>query len=539
MSQILIDIDPQFVVKNLLSGRENQNQIMARLVVNPGSPVAWEIQLKPGENSIGRGSANDYTIADPSVSGCHCQIVVENGGTVIKDLGSTNGTYINRTPVQEAALQHGQTIHLGGVELLFYTDAPASAASPAGGLGATPPPVPLPAFAPLGRPEPLDMAAPGGPPGNMEMSPLAPSTPIGSETRVAPPPSLVAPRPVPSLRPTVSVIASRPAATASAPVASPPIPRPLPPAAAGAAFVAGPHNCKFHPKTPGRFFCNKCHLYFCELCVTVREAGGAQGKFCRQCGSACVPVQVQAARPTASKGFFALMPGAFAYPFRGSGPLLLILATIVLSSLQFISAGLLAIFTKTVALGYLFVFMQNIIHATANEEEEMPGLPGLDGVFGACFRFLGCILISFGAALVLLYFAVVQEEPMAAVAILPAMVFGCIYFPMALLAVAMKNSVMAANPLVVIPAIFKVPLEYLVAIILLGAVFGVRLLGEMLIRVIFGRNAALTNSMSELFAMFGARMFWALAGVYLLTVNMRILGLLYLTKKQRLGWFSH
>jgi hypothetical protein len=140
---------------------------------------------------------------------------------------------------------------------------------------------------------------------------------------------------------------------------------------------------------------------------------------------------------------------------------------------------------------------------------------------------------------VLLYFAVVQEEPMAAIALFPAMVFGCIYFPMALLAVAMKDSVLAANPLVVMPAIFKVPLEYLVAVILLGAVFGVRLLGETVIRAIFGRNAALTSSMSELFALFGARMFWALAGVYLLTINMRILGLLYLTKKQRLGWFSH
>jgi hypothetical protein len=512
---------------------------MARLVVNPGSPVAWEIQLKPGENSIGRGPANDFKIADPSVSGCHCQIVIGNGGTVIKDLGSTNGTYINRTPVREAVLQHGQTIHLGGVELLFYTDTHASAAPLTGGVGAVPPPVPQPAFAPLGTPEPVGMAAPGGAPGKIVLSPLAPSTPIGVETRVEPPPPPAVPRPVPSLRPAVSSIAPKPAAMATAPIASPPIPRPLPSAAPVSASAAGSHNCKFHPKTPGRFLCNKCHLYFCELCVTVREVGGAQGKFCRQCGSACVPVQVQAVRPASSKGFFALVPGVFAYPFRGSGPWILILATIVLSALQFISAGLLAIFTKIVAFGYLFIFMQNIIHATANEEEEMPGLPGLDGVFGACFRFLGCVLISFGAALVLLYFAIAQEEPMAGIAIIPATVLGCIYFPMALLAVAMKDSVMAANPLVVMPAIFKVPLEYLIAVLLLGAVFGARLLGEMLIRVIFGPNALVTHSMSEFFAMFGARMFWALAGVYLLTVNMRILGLLYVTKKQKLGWFSH
>ena len=89
---------------------------MARLVVNPGSPVAWEIQLKPGTNLIGRGFANDFKIADPSVSSSHCQIVVTDQGATIKDLGSTNGTFINRAPVIEAALKSGQTLHLGGVE---------------------------------------------------------------------------------------------------------------------------------------------------------------------------------------------------------------------------------------------------------------------------------------------------------------------------------------------------------------------------------------------------------------------------------------
>src|SRR5215472_8131238 len=118
---------------------------MAKLVVNPGSPVAWEIQLKPGTNSIGRGLENDFKIADPSVSTSHCQIDVSEQGTVIRDLGSTNGTFINRAPVKEAALQPGQTLHLGGVELLFHGDglaaAPAVGAAPVGiilGMGQMP-----------------------------------------------------------------------------------------------------------------------------------------------------------------------------------------------------------------------------------------------------------------------------------------------------------------------------------------------------------------------------------------------------------------
>ena len=97
---------------------------MARLVINPGSPAAWEVQLKPGVNSLGRAQANDFLIADPSVSGTHCQIVVEGVKTTLKDLGSTNGTYLNRAPVKDAVLQTGQTIHLGGVEMAFYGDGP-------------------------------------------------------------------------------------------------------------------------------------------------------------------------------------------------------------------------------------------------------------------------------------------------------------------------------------------------------------------------------------------------------------------------------
>src|SRR5258707_5340589 len=95
---------------------------MPRLVVNQGSPGAWEIELKAGANSLGRGFANDFKINDPSVSGSHCQITVASEGATIKDLGSTNGTYVNRARVEQAPLHPGQTVHLGGVEMRDYTD---------------------------------------------------------------------------------------------------------------------------------------------------------------------------------------------------------------------------------------------------------------------------------------------------------------------------------------------------------------------------------------------------------------------------------
>jgi hypothetical protein len=101
----------------------------------------------------------------------------------------------------------------------------------------------------------------------------------------------------------------------------------------------------------------------------------------------------------------------------------------------------------------------------------------------------------------------------------------------------MKDTVLAANPLVVIPAIFKMPLEYMVAAAILMAVFGFRFLGDA-ISGVAGAVTMSTKDMSVLFVAMAIKVGWALISAYLLTVNMRILGLLYISKKQQFGWFS-
>ncbi len=451
---------------------------MARLVVNPGSPTAWEIQLKPGDNFIGRGFSNDFKLTDPSVSGSHCQINVSAAGVVIKDLGSTNGTYVNRAPIREAALQTGQSVHLGGVEMVFYADGPSPAATIQ-----TAPPVRM----------------------------------VGAPVRAT-----VAPV---AVRAAVTTTALPPPVPAAPSVTTPPMAAPM--QASG--------QCKYHPKTAGRHYCAQCQAFYCDLCVNTRTVGGSPRKFCRHCGNEVTPVQVAAAR-SVNEGFFRRLPGIFVYPFRGSGLLVLIISTIVFAALDFIGSGF-YILLKILVVGYLFAYMQNIIHATANQEEEMPDLPGMDDLFGACFRLVGAVVMSFGLAIGLAVYAFLQEAPAAMIAIIPALLFGCVYFPMALLAVAMKDSVAAANPLVVVPAIVKVPGEYLVTVILMGAVLGARIAGEAMVAFMTG-GAMMTRSMSVLFTSFAVRAVWSLVVVYLLTINMRLLGILYLTKKDRLGWFS-
>jgi pSer/pThr/pTyr-binding forkhead associated (FHA) protein len=104
---------------------------MPKLIIQSNGQPVREFPLKPGINSVGRGDVNDLQIPDPSVSTCHAEIVLEEAGVRIKDLGSTNGTFVNQQLVTEAALSAGQSFRLGGVELNLEDDAPVVAAAPA------------------------------------------------------------------------------------------------------------------------------------------------------------------------------------------------------------------------------------------------------------------------------------------------------------------------------------------------------------------------------------------------------------------------
>lgn len=347
----------------------------------------------------------------------------------------------------------------------------------------------------------------------------------------ASPARVVSPEPMAALA--AHRAATPPIVIAQEPPVPPPLKRPE-----QRVLVGSGQTCKFHPRTVGRFFCSQCQQHYCELCVNSRNAAGVMHKFCRHCGSECIPVRVELARPAGPKGFFSRLPAALVYPFRGSGPLILIASTLVFAFLGFISAGLIAILAKIVALGYLFSFMQNIIHATANQEEEMPDLPGFDDVFGGAFRLAGTVIISFCLALGLAALKFFSEVAVPNIALVVAVIFGCAYFPMAFLAVAMKDTLAAANPLVVGSAIGKAPLGYLMAALAVVGVFGLRQLGD-LTMVFLQAEGYATRSMNVLLVTLGIRAFWSFAEVYLLTVSMRVLGLLYLTNKDKFGWFEH
>ncbi|MBL9175686.1 MAG: FHA domain-containing protein [Verrucomicrobiales bacterium] len=74
--------------------------------------------------SIGRLDDNRFPIAEPSVSSHHCEVWTKGDDIVVKDLNSTNGTFINEAqiaPEKETPLRPGQTLRLGQVEFRYET----------------------------------------------------------------------------------------------------------------------------------------------------------------------------------------------------------------------------------------------------------------------------------------------------------------------------------------------------------------------------------------------------------------------------------
>jgi pSer/pThr/pTyr-binding forkhead associated (FHA) protein len=94
---------------------------MARLLIKTAGLENQVIHLKLGLNRIGRSPDNDFQIAHPTVSSTHCEILLKDGAVVVRDLDSTNGTFVNDERVGRAFLSAGQTVRLGDVELFVET----------------------------------------------------------------------------------------------------------------------------------------------------------------------------------------------------------------------------------------------------------------------------------------------------------------------------------------------------------------------------------------------------------------------------------
>jgi len=119
---------------------------MAKLVILNQGMTGRTFELVVERTTVGRVEDNTFQIADGSVSSHHAEIILRGTDIVIKDLDSTNGTFINNEKISETVLQPGQTLRFGQVELKIDDGKPVTAPAPAPApASAAPAPAPVPA----------------------------------------------------------------------------------------------------------------------------------------------------------------------------------------------------------------------------------------------------------------------------------------------------------------------------------------------------------------------------------------------------------
>jgi hypothetical protein len=299
-----------------------------------------------------------------------------------------------------------------------------------------------------------------------------------------------------------------------------------------------PSRCKYHPRSPARYSCPKCGLSFCDLCVNARAGRGQTGRFCRTCSVECLALKPVIQEEEVEQSFPQLVRSAFVYPLKGDGIMLLVgggIFFLLLDGARYLAKfalfyGLVAMLVLTVfGTGYLVSYLRRILTSSAAGENTMPDWPDFtdygSDILSPFLQFLGTVMFCFAPAIVLM-FAAPADSAWLGWTVFALVLLGGLYFPMAFAAVAMFDTVMAVNPLLIIPSILKIPLAYLLTILVFMAVLVVRWLCQTFLASVISPPI----------------LSWVVSGflgLYLLVVEVRILGLLYRTKKEELGWFNH
>jgi len=90
-----------------------------RLIVIEGPDQGRELSVERARVTIGRSLICDLVLADKAVSGTHCEIIANEKGVLLKDLGSTNGTTINDLRIREVWIRPGTVIRAGQTSLRY------------------------------------------------------------------------------------------------------------------------------------------------------------------------------------------------------------------------------------------------------------------------------------------------------------------------------------------------------------------------------------------------------------------------------------
>ena len=107
-----------------VTGVEGLPEGQALLVVKRGPNAGSRFLLDQATTSAGRHPDSDIFLDDVTVSRRHAEFRSESETFTVVDVGSLNGTYVNREPVDSASLSNGDEVQIGKFRLVFLTGTP-------------------------------------------------------------------------------------------------------------------------------------------------------------------------------------------------------------------------------------------------------------------------------------------------------------------------------------------------------------------------------------------------------------------------------
>lgn len=125
----ITDADTEEMSVDDVTAVENLPQGSAMLLVQRGPDAGSRFLLDTDVVTVGRHPDSDIFLDDISVSRRHATFTRTANGYVISDLGSLNGSYINRDRIDtDVILSGGDEVQIGKYRLIFFSGAPRTGA---------------------------------------------------------------------------------------------------------------------------------------------------------------------------------------------------------------------------------------------------------------------------------------------------------------------------------------------------------------------------------------------------------------------------
>lgn len=279
------------------------------------------------------------------------------------------------------------------------------------------------------------------------------------------------------------------------------------------------------------------------------EAAGQKGK-CPACGEVMVVPAARAAaeevtisaepvptpEPPPTRPFIEEAMLAFRYPVSVGGAVSLVIAAGALTLLGYVPFVILAWAAWFFALGYIAAYFLSVVQSSAGGDPKMPESPDFGDYVEEVLKPIGwmisVIFISMLPQGIYGIYAWQADVPLNSTVLSVMSVYSVLYFPMAVMSVAIWRSVAAVSPHIVIPTILKIPGQHLMMSASVWLIWqAYKHTHAQALSWVLGPKPGMG---SALLAMFVTQFVL----LYFMCVIGRVIGITHWIYRKKIGWFT-